>query len=346
MTAEQSKTIEQSEALEQKQITAQDFKVAEITSRNLEQQISAYFAASRTSVAALIKKRSEDRARQARANEQKTIATAKSIALPTSPKNRTMDEPVRATNLSPAELLKKYAPGMAFIEIPPGRFRMGHYGPGGHNEEKPHRQVTIDGFKLMKNEVTFEQYDIYASDTGRDKPDDEGWGRHNHPVINLSWDDATAYARWLSRKTKYRFRLPSEAEWEYAARANTNTAFSWGDAISHDNANYGSYRCCAGSVSGADKWFNSAPVGSFQSNQYGLFDMHGNVWEWVQDCWNDSYNDAPQDGSAWLTGDCNRRVLRGGAWNSVAENLRAGKRESAPADRGNNTSGFRLIMEP
>ncbi len=136
---------------------------------------------------------------------------------------------------------------------------------------------------------------------------DNSWGKRDRPVINVNWDDAQVYVRWLSTMTGKEYRLLSEAEWEYAARAGTKTAFYWGDEIDKENANC--YRC-------ENEWskVKTSPVGSFKPNPFGLFDMAGNVWQWVQDCWHEDYNGAPIDGSAWKTGDCEKRVVRGGSW--------------------------------
>ena len=133
------------------------------------------------------------------------------------------------------------------------------------------------------------------------------WGRGNRPAIDVSWHEAQAYVAWLSEKTGKRCRLLSESEWEYAARAGAATRYSWGDGIGRNRAN------CSGCGS---RWDDrqTAPVGSFAANGFGLHDMHGNVWEWVADCWNGSYAGAPSDGSARESGNCSRRVLRGGAW--------------------------------
>ena len=150
---------------------------------------------------------------------------------------------------------------------------------------------------------------------------DEGWGRGDRPVINVSWDDAQAFVGWLSQETGESYRLPSEAEWEYAARAGTETRYSWGDEIGTNRAN------CDGCGSQWDDR-QTAPVGSFPPNPFGLHDMHGNVGEWVEDCWNDSYRSAPADGIAWLSGDCDRRLSRGGSWWSPRTIRAAGARRT------------------
>ena len=220
---------------------------------------------------------------------------------------------------------------MEMVVIPGGRFRMGCQSDDGdcYEDEKPVREVRIASFALSKHEVTFAQWDACVSGGGCGgyRPDDEGRGRADRPVVNVSWKDAQAYVSWLSRQTGEDYRLPTEAEWEYAARAGTTTKYSWGDEIGQNRAN------CRGCGS---RWDNSetAPVGSFPANAWGLHDMHGNVWEWVQDCWNGSYAGAPVDGSAWLSGDCSERVLRGGSWINYPGYLRA-------AYRYGYSSGFR-----
>ena len=160
-------------------------------------------------------------------------------------------------------------------------------------------------FALSTHEVTFEDYDRF---THPNEVNDQGWGRGRRPVINVSWDEAKDYVEWLSSETGATYRLPSEAEWEYAARAGTANKYSWGNEIGANRANCQNDHC-------GDQWKRTAPVGSFPPNGFGLYDMHGNVWEWVEDCWNGSYAGAPADGDAWRSGDCAKRVLRGGSWN-------------------------------
>ena len=158
-------------------------------------------------------------------------------------------------------------------------------------------------------------------------------------MINVSWEDAKAYAAWLSEQTGKRYRLPSESEWEYAARAGTETAYSWGNEIGVNRAN------CDGSGS---KWSDkrTSPVGSFEPNAFGLYDMHGNVQEWVEDCWHDNYEGAPTDGSAWTSGDDGSlAVVRGGSWFNAPRGLRAAYRDrDSPSGRFDNV-GFRLVQD-
>ena len=166
-----------------------------------------------------------------------------------------------------------YEPEM--VVIPGGRFRMGCVsGRDCYDREHPVHEVRVESFELSKYEVTFEEYDRFTTATGRVRARDEGWGRGRRPVISVSWEDAVAYTRWLSEQTGEQYRLPSEAEWEYAARAGTETAYSWGNEIGSNRANC--YKC-------GSQWDGkqTAPVGSFRPNGWGLHDMHGNIFEWV-----------------------------------------------------------------
>ncbi len=208
------------------------------------------------------------------------------------------------------------------VMIPAGSFQMGcASGIGCNDSAKPVHSVRIASFEMSKYEVTFEEYDAFTDATGRERADDRGWGRGRRPVINVYWDDAVAYTQWLSSQTGENYRLPSEAEWEYAARAGSPTKYSWGDSIGVNRANC--YSC-------GSQWDNkqTAPVGSFGANSWSLHDMHGNVREWVQDCWNDDYEGAPADGSAWESGECDRRVFRGGSWLTEPSLLGSVRREA------------------
>ena len=235
-------------------------------------------------------------------------------------------EEARAKFLNPNEM----------VVIPGGRFQMGCVsGKNCEDDEKPVHEVRVASFALSKYEVTFEEYDRFTAATGRVRADDEGWGRGRRPVINVSWEDAVAYAKWLSDRTGERYRLPSEAEWEYAARAGSTTKYSWGNKKGRNRAN------CDGCGSQWDDE-RTAPVGSFSPNAWGLHDMHGNVWEWVQDCWNNRYRGAPTGGSAWESGDCSKRVLRGGSWYSRPKYLRAANRDRNSTGRRLDVNGFRV----
>jgi formylglycine-generating enzyme required for sulfatase activity len=204
--------------------------------------------------------------------------------------------------------LKDASVGPEMVVIPAGRFRMGDIQGDGSDSEKPVHQVFVAPFAMGRYEVTFAEYDKFAQATGRDKPKDGGWGRGNRPVIHVSMDDATAYGVWLSQQTGKQYRLPTEAEWEYAARAGTTTKYWWGKKIGSNRTN------CTSSGS---QWSGkqTAPVGSFAPNPFGLYDMMGNVWEWSADPWHKNYQDAPIDGGVWEEGgNPSYRVIRGGSW--------------------------------
>ncbi len=230
-----------------------------------------------------------------------------------------------------------YCPDM--VVIPAGNFMMGS-NDGDSDEKQPHR-VTVQSFEMGKTEVTQGQWKAVM---GNDKnPSSFNTCGDDCPVENVSWDKAQDYIRKLNAKSGRRYRLPSEAEWEYAARARSTGAYWWGDKASHEYANYGEDECCGGLAQGRDQWVNTAPVGQFPANPFGLFDMHGNVWEWVEDVWHNNYAGAPTDGSAWLSGgDQARRVLRGGSWNDYPGDLRSAYRNQDSAVGSNNNTGFRL----
>ncbi len=233
------------------------------------------------------------------------------------------------------DALRSGGEGPQMVVVPAGRFRMGCLSNDddcGHGED-PVREVSIAApFALSAREVTFEDYDRF---TYPNKVDDRLWGRGRRPVIMVSWDDAKAYAAWLSAETGAAYRLPSEAEWEYAARAGARTKYSWGDEVGRNRAN------CDGCGSQWDRR-QTAPAGSFAPNGFGLYDMHGNVSEWVEDCWNRSYAGAPSNGGAWLSGDCGERVLRGGSWFDIPRFLRTAYRLSYTTDSRDFHLGFRV----
>ena len=232
------------------------------------------------------------------------------------------------------------------VVVPSGSFMMGSPSEesGRDDDEGPVHQVTIARpFAVGVYEVTFDEWEACRSGGGcggyrliRDGDRDEGWGRGRRPVIDMSWDGAQAYVEWLSRKTGAEYRLLSEAEWEYVARAGTTTEYWWGDEIGRNRANCS--RGCGSRWDGKQ----TAPVGSFSANPFGLHDVHGNVWEWVEDCWNGSYHGASTDGSAWKSGDCGRRVLRGGSWSFRPRVLRSAARYRLATGVRVSDVGFRV----
>jgi formylglycine-generating enzyme required for sulfatase activity len=223
------------------------------------------------------------------------------------------------------------------IQIPPGSFQMGS------NEhlmfERPRHAVTIARpFAIGRREVTFEEWDAcVAAGACSYRPQDRGWGRGTRPVINVSWDDAQQFIAWLTARTGQKYRLPTEAEWEYAARAGTSTPFWWGKDAGTNRANCTG---CGGTFNG-----ESAPAGSFPESPFGIVDMAGNAAEWVEDCWHDSYRGAPADGTAWTSSQCRERVLRGGSFANDANSARTTARFKYDADVRYYANGFRVARD-
>ena len=229
--------------------------------------------------------------------------------------------------------LKDGSLGPEMVWIPAGTFQMGS--KDGKDSEKPVHSVTVKSFAMGKYEVTFAEYDQFCEATGRSKPNDRGWGRDKRPVIYVSWEDAKAYTKWLSEQTGKDYQLPSESQWEYACRAGTTTKYWWGNGSKQNDAN------CDGCGS---QWDNkqTAPVGSFKPNPFGLHDVSGNVWEWLEDVWHDNYEGAPSDGSAWVSGDGNMRLIHGGAWNYSDNWLRCSYRSGSNTSYKYFDKGFRI----
>lgn len=245
--------------------------------------------------------------------------------------------------IQPTATKKSFEPDM--VDIPAGRFNMGcdpardNVAGGCFDSEKPVHTVNIRGFKMAKTEVTFDQWDACTAAGVCVKANDQGWGRGQRPVINVSWNEIQIYMKWLNQQTGKRYQLPTEAQWEYSARANRNTAFPWGNSISCTNANFGSY-------SKECKTDRTKPVGSYPANVFGLHDTSGNVWEWVADCWG-SYQGASATGE--VQQDCassqGNRVLRGGSWSfSGSRSCRSAFRGGFRADGRDQGIGFRLSL--
>jgi formylglycine-generating enzyme required for sulfatase activity len=247
--------------------------------------------------------------------------------------------------LKPRDIFKECATCPEMVVVPNGSFTMGSPASekGRDANEVQHRVTFARPFAVGRFAVTFDEWDACAADGGcRGRaPGDELWGRGRRPVINVSWDDAKAYVNWLSHKTNKPYRLLSEAEREYVTRAETTTPFWWGNTIATSQANYDGNFTYGGGARGEYRR-QTLPVDSFEPNSWGLFQVHGNVWDWMEDCWNGTYNNAPADGSAWTTGNCTLRVIRGGSWSHSPSSLRSAKRDSASADIRVNSFGFRV----
>jgi formylglycine-generating enzyme required for sulfatase activity len=236
------------------------------------------------------------------------------------------------------------------VALPAGEFMMGSPDSerGRDKNEGPQRKVVVPAFGIGKHEVTFAQWDAcVAEGSCAHKAGDEGWGRGRRPVINVSWHDATSFVAWLTRKTAKTYRLPTEAEWEYAARGVTSASaphppFSTGATITYQQANYdANFVYGDGGRMGIFRQ-KTVEVGTFRKNAFGLYDMHGNVWEWVQDCYKDSYQGAPTDGSAVEASRCALRVMRGGSWNYQPQLLRSAYRYATAPEVRLDIAGFRV----
>lgn len=232
--------------------------------------------------------------------------------------------------------------------LPPGKVMVGSPdGEPGHDaSEVPRVEATFSKpLAVSRSEITFDEWETCLLEGGcpGKTPKDAGWGRGRRPVIYVSHADAEAYAAWLTASTGHRYRLLSEAEWEYAARGGTATAFASGDTLAKDMANVD--YSLAGDVTLVGAYAGrTSEVASFPPNPFGLFDVHGNVAEWVADCWNPNHQGAPADGSA-RGGDCSRRVVKGGAWYFEPAAARVAARTSYPEDKRLNVVGFRVARE-
>ena len=222
--------------------------------------------------------------------------------------------------------------GPEMVVIPAGRFLMGSPKgePGRRRDEEQHQVTLAQPFALGRYPVTFAEYDRFAVATGRKQPPDGGWGRGRHPVINVSWEEALAYTAWLSGQTRRSYRLPTEAEWEYATRAGTTTRFHQGDIITPSRANFQGNK--------------TRPVGQSRGNAWGLHDLHGNVWEWTGSVYDEAYKGAEQQLASTADGN-SQRVLRGGSWRSQLPSLRSAFRARLRPDSRNDDSGFRLARQ-
>ena len=252
-----------------------------------------------------------------------------------------------------------YCPVLTVVR--PGSFVMGAPAgePDREEDEGPLHEVTIpEPLAVGVFEVTFREWHACVDDGGcRHRPGDEGWGSFDRPVIDVNWSDTHRYLEWLSHKTGFAYRLLSEAEWEYAARAGVGGARYW-EGSGTSPCEYANVADGAAKSSRGFRWpeawtfmdcndgFDAtAPAGSFSPNRFGLYDVLGNVWEWTEDCWNERYVQAPNDGSAWMAGDCGRRVVRGGAWNTQPGQVRVAVRDGVRTGTRSNNLGFRVVRQ-
>lgn len=246
------------------------------------------------------------------------------------------------SNLPAGSAFRDCADCPYMVIIPAGEFQMGSplTEAGRERNEGPrHKVVIAKSFAVGAYEITFEEWDacVTAGDCNGYRPFDYGWGRNGRPLVDVSWFDAQAYIKWLSHKTEKHYRLLSEAEWEYAARAGSSARYSWGD---EPGRNFANCKGCGSEWDGRQ----TALTGVFEPNAFGLYDMHGNVWEWVADRYHPNYRNAPEDGRVWRGGE-NMHVLRGGSWSNDAVEMRAASRVASAADGRGENGGFRVARE-
>ena len=227
-------------------------------------------------------------------------------------------------------------PGMIWIQG--GSFTMGSHIGAAKFDERPEHLVTIERFAISEYEVSIAEYDKFARATNRRRPKTGALDATTYPVFFISWNDAVAYAKWLSTQTGASYRLPTEAEWEYAARAGSTTSYWWGRKLGTDNAH------CFACGTGLDPR-QPTKRGRFAANPFGVYDTAGNVEEWVADCYNKDYQGAPKNGSVFEGGDCSVRVVRGGAYSSGPKALRSSARGTFRFDKGNDSIGIRIVRD-
>jgi formylglycine-generating enzyme required for sulfatase activity len=259
------------------------------------------------------------------------------VAPPAAPRPQATAEPPQSEPVptEPGRAFRDCSTCPEMVIVPAGAFTMG----GKTDYDHPaHRATVKNKFAIGRYEVTFDEWDKCVEEGGcKTRPGDRGWGRGRHPVINVSWLDAKAFAAWLSQKTGQKYRLPTEAEWEYVARGGTTTTYWWGQEVGSRQANC---QTC-----GTGETQKTLAVGSFKPNPFGLYDTSGNAAEWVEDCWHADYRGAPADGSAWNEPQCQLRVLRGGAFDSEAIYVSSSSRFRYDYDVPYSANGFRLLRE-
>jgi len=246
--------------------------------------------------------------------------------------------PTSGTGETFADGLRGGGSGPRMVWLPAGTYAMGSPDTTADFSEHPQHQVTLPRFAIGQYEVTIAEYARFASSTGRRQPKTGDLDRSTHPVFFVSWDDALAYAKWLSNQTGKSYRLPTEAEWEYAARGGTTGNYWWGRELGAGKAH------CFACETGLDPR-QPTRIGRFPANPYGLYDTAGNVEEWTYDCFHDSYEGAPGDGSVFEGGDCRYRVVRGGGYSSGPKALRSSARNKFHQDTANDSIGFRVVRD-
>ncbi|WP_428608429.1 formylglycine-generating enzyme family protein [Sedimenticola sp.] len=258
---------------------------------------------------------------------------------------RSIERAIQKEKAHQAKLLKYGLNENDWIGVSAGTFLMGS--PPDEKdrfENERQHEVQIGRFEMLKIPVTFEMFDIFCEEVRRTRPPDEGWGRDQRPVINVRYWSAVDYCHWLSKRTGANIRLPTEAEWEYACRAGTTSAFWTGATISPEQANFdGNYTYC-GSEKGPSRGMTT-PVNQFPPNPWGLYDMHGNVWEWCASVYDEAYSGLELKDASYADDDVRERVVRGGSWHNVPSGIRSASRNKLMPNYHYLRVGFRIVRE-
>jgi formylglycine-generating enzyme required for sulfatase activity len=305
----------------------------EISNTRFNYDVEQLVTAVRKVLASSEAKRKPDEDNLRRIEEERSLARQETTKLESGPQK---EEGKLKPGTVFRDTLKDGSQGPEMVVIPAGTFQMGDINGDGFKSEQPVHTVRIaKPFAIGRYAVAFEEYGRFASATRRKAPRDEGWGRGQRPVIYVSWNDAVEYTKWLFAQTGKRYRLPSEAEWEYAARSGGKEERWAGTSFEQELGEYAWYRANSGGM--------TQPVGGKKPNGLGLYDMSGNVWEWIEDCRHNNYNRAPADASAWISGgNCGLRVLRGGSWCNNPGDLRSSYRYRSSVDVRTCATGFRI----
>lgn len=255
--------------------------------------------------------------------------------------------PPPAASMKPGTAFKDCDACPEMVVVPAGIYIMG-LGAKRRRDGPPHRVNIKRPFAIGRFEVTFREWFACLAEKGcAHAPDDHKWGQIKRPVINVTWHQAQNYIKWLSRKTGQRYRMPSEAEWEYVHRAGTTTKYWWGDDVGTKQANCRDCesRVCCTAKDHSCCSHGTTPIGSFPPNAFGVYDTAGNVFEWTADCWNPDHKGAPKDAAARTTGDCNNRVIRGGSFYYFSKVAQAAYRAKNPPGVKSYWLGFRVVRE-
>ena len=269
--------------------------------------------------------------------EQETITEEPAVEAPVVVAEPVAVEQVATGGKTIQDNLKSGGKGPLMVIIPAGKFAMGSTSSK-NSDERPRHDVSVNQFAASQYEVSFAEYDLFAKAKGKKSPDSLYLDRETHPVIFVSWDEAYYYTKWLSEETGQKYRLASEAEWEYLASTGKKTTYWWGYDEEPNRAH------CFGCGTNLDPR-KPTKIGSFEANAFGLYDTAGNVGEWAHDCWHDNYKGAPSDAEVWEGGDCSYRVVRGGAYSSPPQSIRNAKRDKFKSDKAYDHIGIRVVRE-